>query len=224
MFPKLKWILLAAAVLLGIVIFWPRSSGEKTLSQSAESSVAAAPSSSQPTAPPAPAKPANVSSAEPVRPDVFAPVPGASANAATNNSAGSFIPVAEASRPEELKPAPYERDPKAKLIDWEILPPDPARPNVLTRARLLDVTGGAASAAATASEAARVSSAPGIKYPFVRVEEELTLDAQGKVAESRVTREMVADEIIVKLPEGTRMTAAAEIALQLGGVAAEKPF
>ncbi|MFM8497214.1 MAG: S8 family serine peptidase, partial [Planctomycetia bacterium] len=223
MFPKLKWILLAVAVLLGIVILWPPSFWEKASSQSAKSNVAAAPSTSA-TAPSAPAKPVNVSSSEPARPAVFAPTPGAVANVATNNTAGSFIPVAEASRPEELKPGSYEPDPKAKLVDWEILPTDPSRPNILTRARLLDVTGGAASAATSAAEAARISAAQGIKYPFVRVEEELALDAQGKVASSRVTREMVADEIIVKFPEGTRMTAAAEIAAQLGGVAAEKPF
>ena len=224
MFPQLKWILLAAAVLLGVVILWPRPSGGKPSQQSQESNVAAAPTSSLPTDSSAPAKPINVSSSEPVRPAEFAPAPGAVANAATNNSAGSFIPVAEASRPEELKPAPYELEPRAKLVDWEILPADPARPNVLTRARLLDVTGGAASSAASASDAARISAEQGIKYPFVRVEEELALDAQGQVASSRVTREMVADEIIVKFPEGTRMTAAAEIAAQLGGVAAEKPF
>ena len=99
MFPQLKWILLAAAVLLGIVIFWPRPSGGKPSQQSGESSVAAAPVSSLPTDSSVPAKPVNVSSSEPVRPAEFAPAPGVVANAATNNSAGSFIPVAEASRP-----------------------------------------------------------------------------------------------------------------------------
>lgn len=127
-------------------------------------------------------------------------------------------------RPDALKPERYELSPASSLVDWEILPTDASTPNVVTRVQLLDVTGGAASAAASAAEAARISAEQGIKYPFVRVEEELTLDAQGKVASSRVTREMVADEIIVKFPEGTRMTAAAEIASQLGGVAAEKPF
>ena len=224
MFPKLRWTLLAAVILLGLVIIWPRPSGEKISRQSGESNVAAAPVSSLPSDSLVQAKPVNVSSSEPARPAAFAPAPGAVANAATNNSAGSVIPVAEASRPEELKPAPYERAPKAKLIDWEILPDDPARPNVLARARLLDVTGGIASSASSPAEALQLAAAQGVKYPFLRVEEELTLDAQGNVASARVTREMIADEVIVKFPKGTPSSAAAAFAAQLGGVAAAKPF
>ena len=85
-------------------------------------------------------------------------------------------------RPDALKPERYELSPASSLVDWEILPTDASTPNVVTRVQLLDVTGGAASAAASAAEAARISAEQGIKYPFVRVEEELTLDAQGKVA------------------------------------------
>jgi len=185
MFLKLRWMLLAAAVLLGIVIIW---SEEKISRQFEDSRVVTTPASSVPTVSSVQAEPVKVSSSEPVRPQAFARALGAVASTATNSFTGSFIPVAEASRPEELKPVSYEPAAKAKLIDWEILPPDPERPSVVIRARLLDMTGGAASAAVSATEAARISSEQGIKYPFVRVEEELTLDAQGKVASSRVAR------------------------------------
>ena len=53
---------------------------------------------------------------------------------------------------------------------------------------------------------------------------DLTLNEQGEVVAERVTREMVADEIIVKFPKGTPATAVTTFASQLGGVAAAEPF
>ncbi|MGA0850360.1 MAG: hypothetical protein ACO3RX_10465, partial [Chthoniobacterales bacterium] len=127
-------------------------------------------------------------------------------------------------RPEHLKPGRYPLQPDAALVDWEIISSDAAAPNVVTRAQLLDVTGGVAAAASSPAEASQIAADRGVKYPFLRVEEELTLNEQGEVVAERVTREMVADEIIVKFPKGTPATAAATFAAQLGGAAAAEPF
>ena len=150
--------------------------------------------------------------------------PGSPANLAAAAVAATDAGLPAPQRPEHLKPGRYKSQPDAAVIDWEILPRDASKPNIVTRVQLLDVTGGVAAAASTPDAAAQVAASMGVKYPFMRVEEELTLDAQGNVVSSRVAREMVADEIIVKFPDGTRGTAAAEVAAQLGGVAAEKPF
>jgi subtilisin family serine protease len=127
-------------------------------------------------------------------------------------------------RPERLKPNRYPPQPDATLVDWEIISSDAAAPNVVTRAQLLDVTGGIAAAASSPAEASQIAADRGVKYPFLRVEEELTLNEQGEVVAERVTREMVADEIIVKFPKGTPATAVTTFASQLGGVAAAEPF
>ena len=146
------------------------------------------------------------------------PTVAASAVAATDQS------EQPPQRPDALKPERYELSPAASLVDWEILSPDASTPNVVTRVQLLDVTGGIAAAASSPAEAAQLAAAKGVKYPFLRVEEELTLDEQGRVRAERVTREMIADEIIVKFSKGTPPAAAATFAAQLGGVAAAEPF
>lgn len=138
--------------------------------------------------------------------------------------AATDLSAPPAQRPDALKPAPYELSPAAWLVDWEILPPDASTPKVVTRVQLLDLTGGIAAAASSPAEAAQLAAAKGVKYPFLRVEEELTLDEQGRIGAERVTREMIADEIIVKFPMGTPPAAAAAFAAQLGGVAAAEPF
>jgi subtilisin family serine protease len=169
---------------------------------------------------------------EPVRaaipPADFRAIPAATPTAPATVAASAIAAANQRQpnpqRPEALAPRGYELTPDASLIDWEILPADASAPNVVTRVQLLDVTGGLASAASSPAQAAQLAAEKGVKYPFLRVEEELTLDGQGRVVAERVTREMIADEIIVKFPKGTPASAAASFGGQLGGVAAAEPF
>ena len=188
---------------------------------------------SEAAAPPAePSRVARPSPKEPVRspipPANFHAMPAATPTASATVAALAIAAANQSQpnpqRPESLAPGRYKLTPDASLIDWEILPAGAAAPNVVTRVQLLDVTGGLASAASSPAHAAQLAAEKGVKYPFLRVEEELTLDQQGQVVAERVTREMIADEIIVKFPKGTPASAAASFAVQLGGVAAAEPF
>ncbi|MFM7804315.1 MAG: S8 family serine peptidase, partial [Verrucomicrobiota bacterium] len=61
------------------------------------------------------------------------------------------------------------------------------------------------------------------KYPFVRVEQEIQILPNGD-AQVLKTVEMVGDQIIVKLPEGSPVEEIQSLATKLGGQAAAKPF
>ena len=65
-------------------------------------------------------------------------------------------------------------------------------------------------------------SAPG-KFRFIRVEEEIQKEATGSLTILR-RKEMVGDQIIVKLPTGTSQQKAEELAQKIGASAAAKPF
>ena len=64
--------------------------------------------------------------------------------------------------------------------------------------------------------------APG-KHSFVRVEEQIQRDASGKIQVMHL-KEMVGDEIIVKLPAGSDQQRAEKLAAQIGGSAGLRPF
>ncbi|NDC80981.1 MAG: hypothetical protein EB090_06935, partial [Verrucomicrobia bacterium] len=61
------------------------------------------------------------------------------------------------------------------------------------------------------------------KYPFVRLEQEIQLLPNGEVKVIKNT-EMVGDQIIVKLPQGSPATDIQTLAAKIGGQAAAKPF
>jgi len=61
------------------------------------------------------------------------------------------------------------------------------------------------------------------KFRFVRIEEEIQKDVSGTL-QVLIRKEMVGDQIIVKLPEGTTQHKAEELALNIGAKAAAKPF
>ncbi|MDA1340725.1 MAG: S8 family serine peptidase [Verrucomicrobia bacterium] len=61
------------------------------------------------------------------------------------------------------------------------------------------------------------------KYPFVRIEQEIEILPSGQ-AKVLKTVEMVGDQIIVKLPEGSSAEEIQSLAAKLGGQAAAKPF
>ena len=65
-------------------------------------------------------------------------------------------------------------------------------------------------------------SVPG-KFRFVRIEEEIQKDASGAL-QVLIRKEMVGDQIIVKLPAGTTQQKAEELALNIGAKADAKPF
>ena len=112
--------------------------------------------------------------------------------------------VAAAPRPDQppkLKPQPPSQSPDWKLLDWS-LKPLPEKPGVQLRASSFLASG---------------------KYPFVRVEQEIQILPNGE-AKVLKTAEMVGDQIIVKLPEGSPAEEIQSLAAKLGGQAAAKPF
>jgi len=112
--------------------------------------------------------------------------------------------VAATPRPDQplkLKPQPPSRSPDWKLLDWS-LKPLPEKPGVQLRASSFLASG---------------------KYPFVRVEQEIQILPNGE-AKVLKTAEMVGDQIIVKLPEGSPAEEIQSLAAKLGGQAAAKPF
>ena len=61
------------------------------------------------------------------------------------------------------------------------------------------------------------------KHSFIRVEEQVQRDSSGKIRVIH-TKEMVGDQIIVKLPEGATQQAAEATAAKIGGRAGSRPF
>ena len=104
-------------------------------------------------------------------------------------------------QPPKLKPQPPSRSPNWKLLDWS-LKPIAEKPGTQMRASSFHASG---------------------KYPFVRVEEEIQILPNGE-AKVLKTVEMVGDQIIVKLPEGSPAEEIQSLAAKLGGQAAAKPF
>lgn len=104
-------------------------------------------------------------------------------------------------RPEHLRPRPPAGSPDWQLLDWS-LQALPDKPGVQLRAASFLASG---------------------KYPFVRVEQEIQIQPNGE-AKVLKTVEMVGDQIIVKLAEGSPVEEIQSLAGQLGGQAAAEPF
>ncbi|MEY3481181.1 MAG: hypothetical protein RIQ71_1956 [Verrucomicrobiota bacterium] len=109
--------------------------------------------------------------------------------------------TARADQPPHLRPGPPARSPEWKLLDWSVKPL-PQKPGVLLRA---------------------ASFRAGGKYPFIRVEQEITFEADGR-AKILGTREMVGDQIIVKLRVGATQLGAESLASLIGAKATPRPF
>ena len=104
-------------------------------------------------------------------------------------------------QPAEFRPLAHPKEPNWKLLDWSVKP-FPGRPGVEMRASSW--------------------AAPG-KHSFVRLEEEIKKDASGNLVVLH-RKEMVGDQIIVKLPQGATQQAAEAMASQIGGRAGSQPF
>ncbi|NBQ96495.1 MAG: hypothetical protein EBU15_14440, partial [Betaproteobacteria bacterium] len=104
-------------------------------------------------------------------------------------------------QPAEFKPTAFVRDPAYRLLDWS-LKPFPGKPGVEMRASSW--------------------SAPG-KHSFIRVEEQVQRDASGRIKILHI-KEMVGDQIIVKLPEGSTQQTAEAIASKIGARAGSRSF
>jgi subtilisin family serine protease len=134
------------------------------------------------------------SSTEVVNPDPSEPIP-------VPNSPPLLAASPRSDQPPKLKSEPPSRSPDWKLLDWS-LKPLPEKPGVQLRASSFLASG---------------------KYPFVRVEQEIQILPNGE-AKVLKTAEMVGDQIIVKLPEGSPAEEIQSLAAKLGGQAAAKPF
>lgn len=101
--------------------------------------------------------------------------------------------VLRTDQPAEFKPTTFVRDPSWRLLDWSVKP-------------LLGKPGVELRASSWA--------APG-KHAFIRVEEQVQRDASGKIKVLHI-KEMVGDQIIVKLPEGSTQENAEAMAAKIG--------
>ena len=133
-------------------------------------------------------------SSETINPDPSEPLP-------LPNSLPLVAVTPRPDQPPKLKPQPPSRSPNWKLLDWS-LKPIAEKPGTQMRASSFHASG---------------------KYPFVRVEEEIQILPNGE-AKVLKTVEMVGDQIIVKLPEGSPAEEIQSLAAKLGGQAAAKPF
>jgi subtilisin family serine protease len=140
------------------------------------------------------------------------PVPknlATAATSATDDSSSSANPnttsptpgALRADQPPEFKPTAFVRDPSWRLLDWSVKP-FPGKPGVEMRASSW--------------------AAPG-KHAFIRVEEQVQRDASGKIRVLHI-KEMVGDQIIVKLPEGSTQGNAEALATKIGAQAGSRPF
>ena len=140
------------------------------------------------------------------------PVPenlATAATSATDDSSSSANPnptsptpgALRADQPPEFKPTAFVRDPSWRLLDWSVKP-FPGKPGVEMRASSW--------------------AAPG-KHAFIRVEEQVHRDASGKIRVLHI-KEMVGDQIIVKLPEGSTQENAEALASKIGAQAGSRPF
>ena len=93
------------------------------------------------------------------------------------------------------------RDPSWRLLDWSVKP-FPGKPGIELRASSWAASG---------------------KHSFIRVEEQVRKDASGKIQVLHI-KEMVGDQIIVKLPEGATQENAETMAAKIGARAGSRPF
>ncbi len=93
------------------------------------------------------------------------------------------------------------RDPSWRLLDWSVKP-FPGKPGVEMRASSWAASG---------------------KHSFIRVEEQIQRDTSGKIQVLHI-KEMVGDQIIVKLPEGATQENAETMAAKIGARAGSRPF
>lgn len=136
----------------------------------------------------------STSTSETINPDPSEPLP-------IPNSPPLVATAPRLDQPTKLKPQPPSRSPDWKLLDWS-LKPIPEKPGVQLRASSYLASG---------------------KFSFVRVEQEIQVLPNGEAKVLR-TSEMVGDQIIVKLPEGSSVEEIQSLASKLGGQAAAKPF
>ncbi|MFZ9874541.1 MAG: hypothetical protein ACO3E8_04140, partial [Candidatus Methylacidiphilales bacterium] len=93
------------------------------------------------------------------------------------------------------------RDPSWHLLDWSVKP-FPGKPGIELRASSW--------------------AAPG-KHSFIRVEEQVQRNVSGQIQVLHI-KEMVGDQIIVKLPEGSTQENAEAMASKIGARAGARPF
>lgn len=127
----------------------------------------------------------------------------ASPDSASNPTSPSNSPQknARTDQPEDYKPTAKDGQPEWKLLDWS-LKTIPDQPKIQLRACYYSTPG---------------------KFRFIRVEEEIQKDASGSLTILR-RKEMVGDQIIVKLPDQTTQQKAEELAQKIGAKAGSKPF
>jgi subtilisin family serine protease len=101
----------------------------------------------------------------------------------------------------EFRPVAHPKEPNWKLLDWSVKP-FPGKSGIELRASSW--------------------AAPG-KHSFVRLEEEMKKDPSGNLVVLH-RKEMVGDQIIVKLPEGATQQDAEAMAGKIGGRAGSRPF
>ena len=101
----------------------------------------------------------------------------------------------------EFRPVAHPKEPNWKLLDWSVKP-FPGKPGVDLRASSWAALG---------------------KHSFVRLEEEVGKDGSGNLVVLH-RKEMVGDQIIVKLPEGATQQDAEAMAGKIGGRAGSRPF
>lgn len=135
-----------------------------------------------------------------------APEDGSSNSSSTptpNSSPSAALPPSNLrpDQPAEFRPTVFAKDPTFRLLDWSVKP-FPGKPGVELRA------------SSWASQG---------KHSFIRVEEQVQRDSSGKIRVLH-TKEMVGDQIIVKLPEGATQQAAEAMAAKIGGRAGSHPF
>ena len=104
--------------------------------------------------------------------------------------------------PDALRPAPPQRSPHWVLADWSLGEPHPDS-NTRTRAALFQADG---------------------KYRWVRVEQEIETDPLTGAVRIVRSREMVGDQVMVKLAEGVRPEDLQQVLDPLGARLAKRPF
>lgn len=148
---------------------------------------------------------------QPVQKDsAINPTPASEDSSATSTASASSTTSSSVTLPQnslrsdqaaEFRPVAHPKEPNWKLLDWSVKP-FPGKPGVDLRASFW--------------------AAPG-KHSFVRLEEEVGKDGSGNPVILH-RKEMVGDQIIVKLPVGATQQDAEAMAGKIGGRAGSRPF
>ena len=148
---------------------------------------------------------------QPVQKDsAINPTPASEDSSATSTASASSTTSSSVTLPQnslrsdqaaEFRPVAHPKEPNWKLLDWSVKP-FPGKPGVDLRASSW--------------------AAPG-KHSFVRLEEEVGKDGSGNPVILH-RKEMVGDQIIVKLPVGATQQDAEAMAGKIGGRAGSRPF